>query len=211
MGKDSLQPAVRLRQIAEDVRILPSFDPARTSDMGAELLAEALDLGAFSSSQYARFRLFFRDVRRRRPNHIGNMFAFGAAVELFAPSLWKELGPVAAIHPACGPIAEAIEREANRLDAMNTAGSTPPAGGKRKKKRRSLYGQRLTMKQREVLDTVAECHGNKSEAARRLHLNPSTVRQQFDAGIEKLGRVAIKPKAPKVQRLPSDRRERDDD
>jgi DNA-binding CsgD family transcriptional regulator len=104
---------------------------------------------------------------------------------------------------------ELDERVAGMLDiGRRLAEGGPAAGGKRKGKgkRRSLHGQPLTDKQREILQVVSDCKGNKSEAARRLNLDPSTVRQQWRAGMEKLGRLAVSPKAPKKQRLPSDRR-----
>jgi FixJ family two-component response regulator len=60
----------------------------------------------------------------------------------------------------------------------------------------------LTDKQRQVFDKVMECGGNVSKAARDLKLNPKTVRQHYLAAMEKLGRLATKPKAPKMQTLP---------
>ena len=87
-------------------------------------------------------------------------------------------------------------RDAQKRPEKNGHGGKP-SGKRTKKARRSLRGRPLTDKQREVVDKVTECKGNKSEAARQLAIDPSTVRQQFNAGMEKLGRMASKLIAPR--------------
>jgi len=101
---------------------------------------------------------------------------------------------------------QARELAAGRTEVPSTGKRGTGGGKKRRRKRRSLLGWRLTEKQQQILQMVAECNGNKSEAARRLRLDVSTVRQHWRAGMEKLGKLATTSKAPKKQRLPSDRR-----
>ncbi len=86
--------------------------------------------------------------------------------------------------------------------------SKPPSARRRKRKGkgRQLKGKPLTDKQRRVCEKVAEASGNKSAAARQLGLDVSTVRQQYKAAMEKLGRLASggRPKAPKRSCNPAD-------
>lgn len=131
VGRSS-RPAVRPRQIAEEVRSLPSalepFMPADVSRVGGALLGEAIGLGAFAGSEHTRLRLLVQNARLRFPNDWQDT-AFSEAINCLAPDLMEKIGPVGAIAPACQVIADAIEREADRIDAQHSrgdnAGSTP--------------------------------------------------------------------------------------
>jgi len=135
---------------------------------------------------------------------------------------WQRLDDLQAVEDAMAPCPEAMPTpsaadapqpgDGNGQDAA-TAGGTiaaeKPAAGKparRKRTRRPTLGKPLTDRQREAVEVVGRCGGNVSEAARLLALDPSTVRQHYRAGMEKLGETAIKGTRPKTQAIPTDRR-----
>ena len=57
----------------------------------------------------------------------------------------------------------------------------------------------LTPKQTEAFAIVQECKGNIAEAARRLGLDYSTVKQHYDVACEKAGYKAAKPKTTRLR------------
>jgi predicted DNA-binding protein (UPF0251 family) len=77
---------------------------------------------------------------------------------------------------------------------------------KRRRRKTDAAPRPITAKQLEAAQIVAECKGNFSEAARRLGVSAKTVREHYHAGLQKLGRKAVKHG---TQRLPSDRRGQD--
>jgi len=58
----------------------------------------------------------------------------------------------------------------------------------------------LTARQTEVLKAVRECDGNLTEAARRLGRNRSSVKESYDAALEKIQKGAMKTPMPKKNR-----------
>lgn len=88
--------------------------------------------------------------------------------------------------------------------ARETA-SKPSATNKKRRRRTrpSVTALPLTTKQVEAVHIVAECKGSFAEAARRLAVDPSTVRQHYYAAQKKLGKKAVKHA---TQPLPADRR-----
>jgi hypothetical protein len=62
----------------------------------------------------------------------------------------------------------------------------------------------LTGRQCEVVQIVGECKGNLAEAAKRLGIDRKSLKESYDAAMEKLGRAGI-PKS-KTKRLPVDLR-----
>ena len=66
-----------------------------------------------------------------------------------------------------------------------------------------LNPKRLTAKQLEASQIVAECKGDIAEAARRLGKDAKTVRQHYTAATKKLGKTVVKHA---TKQLPSDRR-----
>jgi len=94
------------------------------------------------------------------------------------------------------------DRLAVALENMRTRG---PTGLPKRKRawRRGLRGKPLTKRQAEIAQVVIDCGGNYSEAARRLGISESAVRQQYKAAVAKIGQSATKTKAPKGQALPT--------
>jgi len=89
--------------------------------------------------------------------------------------------------------------------------SAEPAAGpvgktKRRRRKTDAAPRPITAKQAEAVQIVGECKGNITEAARRLGVSAKTVRQNYQAGLGKLGRKAVKHA---TQRLPSDKRGQD--
>ena len=76
-------------------------------------------------------------------------------------------------------------------------------GTQRRKKRSSDKVKPLTPRQSEAIQIVGECKGNFADAARRMGLDRTTVKQHYDAGMKKLGR---KPIQHGTQSVPFDRR-----
>ncbi len=82
-------------------------------------------------------------------------------------------------------------------------GKTPPKRQGGGRKRKSSVERKLTGKQLEASQIVAECKGDIAEAARRLGKDAKTVRQHYNAAMKKMGRIAVKHA---TQKLPLDRR-----
>lgn len=80
--------------------------------------------------------------------------------------------------------------------------------GQRPTKKRARRPRALTAKQAEVIEAVANCHGNMSEAARKLHLSRTTVVEQYDSAMKKVPEIVrmSSPTRRKTQRLPTDSR-----
>ncbi len=71
------------------------------------------------------------------------------------------------------------------------------------RKRQSSVDRKLTPKQVEAAQIVGECKGSIADAARRLGKNPKTIRQHYNAAMEKMGKTAVKHA---THALPADRR-----
>ena len=84
--------------------------------------------------------------------------------------------------------------------------AAPSAAGKvpvKRRKRQSSVDRKLTGKQLEASQIVAECKGNIVEAAQRLGRDPKTVRQHYKVAMEKMGKSVVNHT---TKPLPSDRR-----
>jgi len=68
----------------------------------------------------------------------------------------------------------------------------------------------LSTRQAEVVQIVGECKGDLAEAARRLGIDRASLKESYDAGMEKLAKAGIPTWAyilkPKTVALPVDRR-----
>jgi predicted DNA-binding protein (UPF0251 family) len=75
-------------------------------------------------------------------------------------------------------------------DQLKQTGSNSGAASKPRKRRcsRTLPSNRtITQKEAEAVMVVGECNGNKSEAARRLGKDRSTVQELYKSGLKKAG------------------------
>lgn len=90
-------------------------------------------------------------------------------------------------------------------------GATGKAKGNRKRKRRRRKTPQkprpLTEKQTEAILIVAECKGNLAEAAWRLGIDRSSLKERYEAACKKLGRRAVKAM---TKSIPVDRRGQED-
>ena len=131
-------PAQRLRQIADEIRCLPEafkqWLPGEIAIRASELFDEAVGLGAFADTEFARLRAL---VARQKTS--GEKYwqtgAWNETVYCLAPALMKEHGVVDCIAPACGPIADIIDAEAAKLEVAAGEGpwsrpDTPTRWGK---------------------------------------------------------------------------------
>lgn len=111
----------RLRQIAIEIRALPEafkmFSPKDLADVAGHLVNEAMELGAFSTPEYAGLRgLIYRQKMQFKTDWQHGVWL--EAITFFTRGLSDSLGPVGAIAPACGPIADMIEAEALKTVAV---------------------------------------------------------------------------------------------
>jgi predicted DNA-binding protein (UPF0251 family) len=98
---------------------------------------------------------------------------------------------------------EGVEWAAGVL--RGAAGGGKPTAQRRGggRKRKSSVDIKLTGKQLEASQIVAECKGDIAEAARRLGKDRATVEQHYSAAMKKLGKTVVKHA---TTQLPSDRR-----
>ena len=83
-----------------------------------------------------------------------------------------------------------------------------PAGKRKRRRRKTPQNPRpITAKQTEAMQIVGECQGNLAEAARRIGINPKSLRERYDAACKKLGRKAVKAM---TKSFPKDRRGQED-
>lgn len=76
-----------------------------------------------------------------------------------------------------------------------------------KRRRRRVYKKKPTQRQLEVVQIVGECKGVFAEAARRMNLNESTIRQHYYAGLENADAKNLNSKIKNTyRRLPQDHR-----
>jgi hypothetical protein len=78
-----------------------------------------------------------------------------------------------------------------------------PDKPKRRTPRPPTEPRELTKKQAEAVQVVGECKGSIADAARRLARDPKTVRQHYNAAMEKMGRKVVKAA---TKPTPTDRR-----
>ena len=175
------------------------LDASQRQEVGWLLEKADAAIQAWIPTQQIPFRTLPRKWPRFPANFVSTLRLCGFDLE--AEQIANEMADVAEtleLRERLAARMRVVRRIQQRVTAIREALSRKGPSGKRTKKaRRSLRGQALTDKQREVLEMVGECKGNKSEAARRLGIDPSTVRQQHKAAMEKLGEMASGLKDPR--------------
>lgn len=76
------------------------------------------------------------------------------------------------------------------VDGVLPLKATEEAAGSRRTRKRNTKPRALTDKQMQAAHIVWECKGNVTEAARRLGVDRTTVRQHYQAAMQKLGKSA---------------------
>jgi len=113
--------AERLRQIAEEIRGLPkAFETFSNHEYevavaAGGLISEAIDLGAFTGPRYIKLRLLIQRQKERSSQDWDRQF--GAWLEAITCLVGGTgTGCRDEWELACGPIADAVEAEADRVD-----------------------------------------------------------------------------------------------
>ena len=112
--------AKRLAEIADDIRGLPEvehFQPGDIAEIAGGLFDEAVEqCKKFNGPEYRTLRLWLRRVKLRSPDDWQGA-CWKVAVDCLARELIGRHGVVGAIAPACGPIADLIDAEAEKVAA----------------------------------------------------------------------------------------------
>ena len=118
-------PATRIREIAENIRGLPEalrgipYFKHTVATRAAQLLLEAIERGAFGALEFIRLR----ELIQREKNSDWDDWLFGAwleAIYCLVPELPNGGSAVRFVVPACEPIAELLQIEAQKV------GDAPP-------------------------------------------------------------------------------------
>ena len=109
--------------------------------------------------------------------------------------IWDGKWTIAKISPYIVGYLDRI-RDANRPEAAVEAPAAKPGKKQpiRRRKGTTPKPRPLTPRQAEVIQVVGECKGNLAESARRLGRDRKTIKETYQAGMEKLGKNVIHQK-----------------
>lgn len=130
----------RIREIAETIRALPEiylrFSPSDFAEAADQLLAEAVDLGAFGGHDHLGLREKIRFIKTSSgyPDDLTRQQDMWlVSIECLAPEITERYGPVVAIELALEPIADLIEAEAAKLAERTQPEAGEVEAGKKRK------------------------------------------------------------------------------